>query len=65
MKPKQANVDGKKVEKLTHTVQHTINWSYLALGLGLIVVGWALASGRLGSKNQTNEMRKEVRESRD
>jgi hypothetical protein len=58
------NVEGKKVEKMTHSVEHVINWSHLSLGLGLIAVGWAVVVLFRGDKNQEDGLSNEVREAR-
>jgi hypothetical protein len=42
MEPEPANVDGKKIEKVTHSVEHSIDWGHVAIGVGALAVAWAL-----------------------
>lgn len=59
-------MQAKRVEQVSHSVEHIINWSHFALGLGLVVTALMLGSVFTGEENnQTGEMRRGVRESRD
>jgi hypothetical protein len=58
-------MQAKRVEQVSHSVEHMINWSHFALGLGLVATAWMLASVfAVEENNQTGEMRREVREAR-
>lgn len=43
MEPAPENVTGQK--RVTHSVEHRINWGYMAIGLGLVMVVLYLSGG--------------------
>lgn len=42
MEPLRENIDGSK--QVVHTVEHRVNWGYVALGVAAIVVALTVAS---------------------
>ena len=48
--PLPENIEGSK--RVTHSVNHHINWGYVAVGVGLLVVGAAAVSLLGGSSSE-------------
>lgn len=62
MEPRPGNVAGKKVEKVTHSVEHSVDWGHVAIGAGVIVLALVLSRLFVGGdpKNQGEGVRTEV-----
>lgn len=39
--PKPENIEGSK--RITHTVEHKVDWGHVALGLGLLALVWLIS----------------------
>lgn len=40
MEPLAENVDGKKIQKVTHSVEHSIDWGHVAIGAAGLAAAW-------------------------